>query len=165
LAEYAGGTIDDGVTCVGEHPASSTIRLRADYPRNLIGHDYTEDQINQVLVELGAHVSQQSDVTDGTTIFVVVPPSWRTDLPIPEDLVEEVARLIGYSHIPSTLPVPPPGRGLTAAQRLRRQVSNALAGAGLVETLSYPFVSEQRNKLFGSVDEHTAATQSMVKLA
>src|SRR5699024_10629546 len=35
----------------------------------------------------------------------------------------------------------------------------------LVETLSYPFVSEQRNKLFGSVDEHTSATQSMVKLA
>src|SRR5699024_12610025 len=53
----------------------------------------------------------------------------------------------------------------TAAQRLRRQVSNALAGAGLVETLSYPFVSEQRNKLFGSVDEHTAPTQTMVKLA
>ncbi|HIW47430.1 MAG TPA: phenylalanine--tRNA ligase subunit beta [Candidatus Yaniella excrementigallinarum] len=165
LAEYAGGTIDAGVTDVGEQPASPTIRLRADYPSNLIGHDYTEDQINQVLVELGAHVSQQRDDTDGTTIFVVIPPSWRTDLAIPEDLVEEVARLIGYSHIPSTLPVPPPGRGLTAAQRLRRQVSNALAGAGLVETLSYPFVSEQRNKLFGSVDEHTAATQSMVKLA
>src|SRR5699024_2701384 len=107
----------------------------------------------------------QRDDTDGTTIFVVIPPSWRTDLAIPEDLVEEVARLIGYSHIPSTLPVPPPGRGLTAAQRLRRQGSNALAGAGLVETLSYPFVSEQRNKLFGSADEHTAATQSMVKRA
>src|SRR5699024_2300474 len=50
LAEYAGGTIDAGVTDVGEQPASPTIRLRADYPSNLIGHDYTEDQINQVLV-------------------------------------------------------------------------------------------------------------------
>src|SRR5699024_9805098 len=129
LAEYAGGTIDAGVTDVGEQPASPTIRLRADYPGDVVGHDYTEGQSDEVLGELGAHVSQQRDDTDGTTIFVVIPPSWRTDLASPEDLVEEVARLIGYSHIPSTLPVPPPGRGLTAAQRLRRQVSNALAGA------------------------------------
>jgi len=165
LVAYAGGTLDAGVTDVGEQPSTPIIRLRSDYPSNLIGYDYTEDQINQVLVELGAHVSQQRDDTDGTTIFVVTPPSWRTDLAIPEDLVEEVARLIGYSHIPATLPVPPPGRGLTAVQRLRRQISNALAGAGLIETLSYPFVSEQRNKVFGSVDEHAAATQAMVKLA
>src|SRR5699024_9428634 len=93
------------------------------------------------------------------------PPSWRTDLHIAEDLVEEVARLVGYSHIPATLPVPPPGRGLTTGQRLRRQVSNALAGAGLVETLSYPFVSEAQNSLFGTARQADAAAQRMVKLA
>jgi len=165
LVALAGGTIDEGVTDVGEPPATTTIRLRADRPANVVGYEYTEDQINQVLIDLGAHVSQQRDDTDGTTIFVVTPPSWRKDLEIPEDLVEEVARLVGYSHIPATLPVPPPGRGLTVEQRMRRQVSNALAGAGLVETLSYPFVSEAQNNAFGIADTAASETQRMVKLA
>lgn len=165
LVELAGGTIDAGVTDVGEQPAAVTVRLRADYPSTLIGYDYTEEQINHVLVQLGAHVSQQRDDTDGTSIFLVTPPSWRSDLHIPEDLVEEVARLVGYSHIPATLPVPPPGRGLTTRQRSRRQVSNALAGAGLIETLSYPFVSVAQNTTFGSAEEGSAQAQSMVQLA
>ncbi|GAA2038711.1 phenylalanine--tRNA ligase subunit beta [Yaniella flava] len=165
LVELAGGTIDDGVTDVGEQPQAATVRLRADYPAKLVGYDYTEDQIEEVLQALGADVMQQRDQTDGTTIFIVTPPSWRTDLEIPEDLVEEVARLVGYSYIPATLPIPPPGRGLTASQRLRRQVSNALAGAGLVETLSYPFVSVAQNKTFGAADETAAEVQRMVKLA
>src|SRR5699024_7002118 len=58
-----------------------------------------------------------------------------------------------------------PGRGLTKAQRMRRQIADALAGAGLIETLSYPFVSEAQNKTFGSPNEETAAAQRMVKLA
>jgi len=165
LVELAGGTMNPGVTDVGEPPVPTTVRLRADYPTNLVGYEYSEDQVNKVLVDLGAHVSQQRDDADGTTVFVVTPPSWRTDLNIPEDLVEEVARLVGYSHIPATLPVPPPGRGLTKAQRVRRQVADALAGAGLVETLSYPFVSQTQNKTFGSADEDSAKAQRMVKLA
>ena len=165
LAELAGGTIDEGVTDVGAEPSVPTVRLRADYPAAVVGYEYTEEQIRQVLVDLGAQVSQHRDDTDGTTIFVVKPPSWRTDLEIPEDLVEEVARIVGYSHIPATLPVPPPGRGYTVQQRMRRQVSNALAGAGLIETLSYPFVSEAQNRAFGSPDEASADDQAMVKLA
>ena len=165
LVDLAGGTIDVGVTDVGEPPVLPTVRLRADYPSQLVGYEYSEAQVNQVLVDLGAEVSQQRDDTDGTTIFVVTPPSWRTDLNIPEDLVEEVARLVGYAHIPATLPVPPPGRGLTKAQRMRRQIANALAGAGLIETLSYPFVSEAQNKAFGSPNEEAAQAQRMVKLA
>lgn len=165
LVELAGGTIDAGVTDVGDAPRVAPVRLRADYPARLVGYDYSEEQINDVLVQLGAHVSQQRDDSDGTTVFVVTPPSWRSDLEIAEDLVEEVARLVGYSYIPATLPVPPPGRGLTTRQRLRRQVSNALASAGLIETLSYPFVSQQQNQTFGSADEATAHNQRMVRLA
>src|SRR5699024_3862554 len=67
--------------------------------------------------------------------------------------------------IPVIRPVQPPCLLLTAYQLLRLQISNSVAGAGLIESLSYPLLSEQRNKVFGSVDEHAAATQAMVKLA
>jgi phenylalanyl-tRNA synthetase beta chain len=70
----------------------------------------------------------------------VVPPSWRPDLTLPADLVEEVVRLAGFDDIPSVLPTAPPGRGLTETQRRRRSIGRALADAGYVEAPAYPFV-------------------------
>src|SRR5690606_4405734 len=78
---------------------------------------------------------------DGAELSVI-PPTWRPDLTDPADLAEEVARLDGYDRIPSELPKAPPGRGLTAGQRRRRTVARALAEAGYVEALCYPFVGE-----------------------
>ncbi len=79
---------------------------------------------------------------DGKGIVVATPPTWRPDLRQPADLVEEVLRLEGYDAIPSTLPAAPPGRGLTGSQLRRRAVSRALAEAGNVEVLPFPFVSD-----------------------
>jgi phenylalanyl-tRNA synthetase beta chain len=76
---------------------------------------------------------------DGDTL-TAVPPTWRPDLTDPFDLVEEVARIVGYTKVPSVLPAAPAGRGLTTGQRLHRRVGLALAGAGLVEVKTYPFV-------------------------
>ncbi len=70
----------------------------------------------------------------------MTPPPWRPDLTDPFDLVEEVVRLEGYEHLPSTLPQVRAGYGLTSGQRLRRRVGRTLAGCGMVEVLSYPFV-------------------------
>ena len=72
----------------------------------------------------------------------MVPPPWRPDLHDPYDLVEEVVRLVGYDQVPSVLPTPPAGRGLTREQRLRRRIGRTLAGAGCVEVLSFPFVGD-----------------------
>ena len=72
----------------------------------------------------------------------VLPPSWRPDLTNGPDLVEEVARVRGYDQIPSVLPTPKAGHGLTHGQRVRRVVANTLAQQGLVEVLTYPFVAE-----------------------
>src|SRR5690606_6551957 len=81
-------------------------------------------------------------VRDG--ILSVTPPSWRPDLTSAPDLVEEVARIDGYDKIPSVVPSAPGGRGLTHAQRARRTVAAALAGQGLDEVLTYPFVGASR---------------------
>ncbi len=56
---------------------------------------------------VGCEVEERGDV------LVAVPPPWRPDLTDPHDLVEEVARVVGYDQVPSVLPTPPAGRGLT----------------------------------------------------
>ncbi|TKV28004.1 phenylalanine--tRNA ligase subunit beta [Arthrobacter sp. NamB2] len=157
VLELAGGTADDAVTDVGQAPESRVIELAADFPARLIGREFTDKQIRGALTDLGATV----DTVDGG--YRVTAPSWRTDLETREDLTEEIIRLVGYDTIPSTLPVAPPGRGLTRVQQQRRRLLNALASAGLTEVLSYPFVSEKANGVFGQPEEGPAARS--VKLA
>jgi phenylalanyl-tRNA synthetase beta chain len=89
-------------------------------------------------------------------------PSWRPDLTDPNDLAEEVIRLEGYENLPSTLPKPPAGRGLTGRQRLHRRIGRALAGAGYVEAPNYPFVGEQVFDQLGLAAEDPA--RRVVKL-
>ena len=71
----------------------------------------------------------------------VTPPTWRPDLVGPAHFVEEVARLVGYDEIPVRLPRANVGRGITAAQRARRDAARSLAEQGWVQVLSYPFIS------------------------
>ena len=77
----------------------------------------------------------------GDDELTVTAPSWRPDLTDPYDYVEEVGRLIGFETIEPVLPRAPFGRGLTRSQRARRAVTAALATAGFVEVLSFPFAS------------------------
>ncbi len=160
LLELAGGTADDAATDVGQAPEPRVIDLAADFPARLIGRDFTDEQITGTLTDLGAIVERAEEADGG---YRVTAPSWRTDLETREDLTEEIIRLVGYDTIPSTLPVAPPGRGLTRVQQQRRRLLNALAAAGLTEVLSYPFVSEKANAVFGSPDDGAAAPS--VKLA
>ena len=139
LLEYGGGTVDPAITDIDRSPAPTTIAFPLDLPARLVGVDYALDEVTAVLVQIGCTLGP---VTDGAVDVVI--PSWRPDLAVPVDLVEEVARLRGYDEIGSELPTAPAGRGLTRAQRARRSVARALADSGLVETLSYPFVGKHQ---------------------
>ncbi|WP_449385335.1 phenylalanine--tRNA ligase subunit beta [Cellulomonas soli] len=135
LVEHGGGVVDDALTDVDRTAAPTVVRLPLDLPARLVGVGYTGAQVRETLEQIGCSV----EGADEGVVDVRIPP-WRPDLAVPVDLVEEVARLRGYDAIPSVLPVAPAGRGLTEAQRARRSVARALAEAGLVEVLSYPFV-------------------------
>ncbi|ALD63453.1 phenylalanyl-tRNA synthetase subunit beta [Arthrobacter sp. LS16] len=144
LVELAGGTETAKITDAGAVPQTARIVLPAGFASALIGVDYTDAQIISALEGIGAEVSQDA------AGFTVTAPSWRPDLAIKEDLVEEVARVIGYDQIPATLPVAPPGRGLSRSQSQRRRVLQGLADFGMTEVLCYPFVSEAQNNTFGA---------------
>lgn len=136
LVELGGGTADPAVSDLDTTVSPAPVTLRVTEPERLSGVVYTPEQVRSTLEEIGATVTDGPEDT-----FLVTPPSWRPDLTGPADLVEEVVRIQGYDQVPSVLPAAPGGRGLTAEQRTRRSVTRALAEAGFVETLSYPFVS------------------------
>ncbi|GCD38967.1 phenylalanine--tRNA ligase beta subunit [Streptomyces chrestomyceticus JCM 4735] len=135
LVLLAGGTAEAGVTEVVSPSGPRTITVSADHPDRVAGVTYGRETVVRRLQQVGCDVYGQDEL-------VVTVPSWRPDLTDPNDLAEEVIRLEGYENLPSTLPKPPAGRGLTERQRLHRRVGRALAGAGYVEALNYPFIGE-----------------------
>ncbi|MGV9501836.1 phenylalanine--tRNA ligase subunit beta [Streptomyces sp. XY006] len=135
LVLLAGGTAEAGVTEVLAPTAPRTITIPADHPDKVAGVAYGRETVVRRLQEIGCDVYGQDEL-------LVTVPSWRPDLTDPNDLAEEVIRLEGYENLPSTLPKPPAGLGLTDRQRLHRRVGRALAGAGYVEAPNYPFIGE-----------------------
>jgi phenylalanyl-tRNA synthetase beta chain len=154
LVLLAGGTADAGVTEIVAPSAPRTITIPADHPDRVAGVGYGRETVVRRLQEIGCEVEGNLAAwnassggggreTGGQDELTVTVPSWRSDLTDPNDLAEEVIRLEGYENLPSTLPKPPAGLGLTDRQRLHRRAGRALAGAGYVEALNYPFVGEQ----------------------
>jgi phenylalanyl-tRNA synthetase beta chain len=151
MVELAGGTLTEEGGALFAEVFVGEIELPAGFVQGLIGVDYTDDEITGALTTIGADVTA-SDEGSGWT---VIPPTWRPDLTDKWTLAEEVARIHGLDRIPSVLPTPPSGRGLTAHQQGRRRVADALAAAGLVETPSFPFTTDVQNDLHGSASgEH-----------
>ena len=146
LVELTGGKLSGVGADFSEQSQRPEISMDASYPSQLVGVDYSLDQVVSSLEQIGCKVS-----VSGSTLSVTA-PSWRPDITHKTDLVEEVARLVGYDKIPTRLPVAPPGRGLTRRQQLRRRSLSALTGAGLIEVLNYPFVSKEQNAWMGEVE-------------
>lgn len=144
LVEIAGGTVAAGRTLVGEVRPMPTIRMRSSHPAELAGVDYSEETVIARLREVGCAVE-----SDGQGMLTVTPPTWRNDLAMPEDLIEEVLRLEGLEAIPTVLPTPVGGRGLTAEQKRRRSVGHALAYNGYAEILPTPFIADDTFDTWG----------------
>ena len=143
LVELAGGKLSGlGAEHVTQM-AAVKISMDAGFPSALVGYEYQEKEVVAALEMIGCKVS-------GKGSLEVEVPSWRPDLRHKTDLAEEVARLVGYDKIPATIPVAPPGRGLTRKQQLRRKVLGTLVGGGFVEVLNYPFYSPEQNSWFSS---------------
>jgi phenylalanyl-tRNA synthetase beta chain len=135
---------------VGRIPSPETrIVFPADEVARLTGLAVDADEIGRILRSLGFTVVHQP----GSNALDVTAPSWRPDIFGKADLVEEVVRIVGVDQIaPQPLPAPAEPLGmpvLTPLQRRTRQAKRALAASGLVEAVTWSFVSRREAELFG----------------
>ncbi|GAB3487896.1 phenylalanine--tRNA ligase subunit beta [Nocardiopsis coralliicola] len=136
LAELGGAAAEPGATRIDTTAPPAAITLDPGLPGRIAGVDYPQAAVTARLEQVGCTVT-------GSGPLSVAPPTWRSDLTDPNDLVEEVVRLEGYENIPSVPPRAPAGRGLSPAQRRVRAIGRALAASGHTEVLNYPFTGER----------------------
>lgn len=121
---------------VGAAPDQAPIRLRLARLAALLGGVIAEDRVRDILSRLGCAVQQE-----GGDQFQVTPPSHRYDLRIEEDLVEEVARVIGYDHLPGGARTVELQFGRINEDQIdRSRIHDVLCGRGYREVITYSFV-------------------------
>ncbi|MDR1033888.1 MAG: hypothetical protein LBL41_03875, partial [Bifidobacteriaceae bacterium] len=136
----------------------TTPPVPVDFPitevKRLLGVDVSRDEIVKILQEIGCKVAENTNYPAKDEFLLVTPPTWRPDITIKADLVEEIGRLHGYSKIPSTLPAVNPDLGarISSLQQAKCKLANMLTEQGLVETQSYPFIGKDTFPLLYGAD-------------
>jgi phenylalanyl-tRNA synthetase beta chain len=129
------GPVDDLQVNV---PKAVPVTLRVVRAAKVIGMQLSQAQCLDALTRLGLSVIEG----DGT--LTVTPPSYRFDLRIEEDLIEEVVRMVGYEHLPAVPPMAPITAKIRAeSERSPFAVRRTLAGLGYQETINFSFVEER----------------------
>lgn len=129
------GPVDDQQPLM---PQNAPVHLRVARAAKIIGMPLSQPQCADALQRLGLPLTQ----TEG--VITVEPPSYRFDLQIEEDLIEEVARMIGYDQLPHTPPVAPiTAKIAPESQRSAFALRRSLAGLGYQETINFSFVQER----------------------
>ena len=146
LTPIAGGAPGpiDVVESAAHMPKHSPIALRAARLERLLGVEVPRDRTAAALTTLGMQV--KADVNG----WQVTPPAWRFDVSIEADLIEEVARIVGFDSIPEAdAPTPQRFRPLPEAHPAEAAVLGALATRGYQEAVTLAFVDPQlQRRLF-----------------
>jgi phenylalanyl-tRNA synthetase beta chain len=176
VVELAGGRVAGAGKAQAPSRASfqpKQVRVDSDYFEKFLGMSVEPTQAEKILVSLGCQVAQQGKS------WTVTVPSWRGDLSLPQDIAEEVARSIGYDAIRETVPsltsspksITEEGSSI-AAWALLQKAKDAMAQAGLCESLNFSFTSRAWLEKFGMSsnalvvnplsDEHEALVPSLL---
>jgi phenylalanyl-tRNA synthetase beta chain len=142
ITQLAGGTVASGRLDFYPRPVSPhTIEFHLDQVEWLTGLAVTATEALAALRSLGFGVAERP-THGGEIVLDVTVPTWRGDVEESADLVEEVARIVGFDRIPSTIPtgpLPPEYRNVWFERE--EALRDILVGAGLTEALSYPLTS------------------------
>ncbi|WP_420229709.1 phenylalanine--tRNA ligase subunit beta [Psychrobacter sp. ER1] len=135
ITSITGGEAGQIVTAENlEHlPARAPITLPIAKVSDVIGIDIEPSEMVRILTQLGFDVEQQSDS------LICKPPSYRFDMSIREDLIEEIARIYGYDNIPSVLPHLQVSMDYDDTADLTHEMKLALVDNGYMEAISFSF--------------------------
>ena len=157
ILETAGGEAAAGIIDVfpGGEDEVATVPLTVERLRQVLGMDLDIARAETVLASLGI-VTRRT----GADSLEADPPYWRSDIAIEEDLIEEVIRIIGYDEVPTTmLSSPIPYHRPNGMTSLKDGLRDALAAAGMQETISYPLVSAEDLDRLGANGESDGDTE------
>jgi phenylalanyl-tRNA synthetase beta chain len=127
---------------------AKVIRTSAAFINKRLGFEIDQGKVSSILLSLGFRVKIEAGVIEVTV------PSWRHDISIQEDLVEEVIRVYGYDKIPA---VPFPGYEITSVipkeDKRKFDVKRVMASAGYDEVVTWSFMDHKLANTFGEVNE------------
>lgn len=148
VQDICGGEAGPMTDWQGALPEARPVTLRVARAAKVIGMPITQEECAGVLRRLGLVF------TEGDGVLTVTPPSWRFDIAIEEDLIEEVARVLGYDRLPATPPkAPVMARVRPESLRGPHAVRHALARLGYQETINFSFVEQRcEHELAGNPD-------------
>ncbi|MBK7649395.1 MAG: phenylalanine--tRNA ligase subunit beta [Betaproteobacteria bacterium] len=148
ILDICGGQVGPVVEAKAAMPARNPVRLRTARAEQVLGLTLGAERIAGLFTGLALSFERQGDD------FLVTPPSWRFDMEIEEDLIEEVARLYGYDNIPSVAPRGPLKMLVQPeARRPAYRVRQMLADRGYQEVVNFAFVEEAWEADFSANDD------------
>jgi phenylalanyl-tRNA synthetase beta chain len=150
VLDIAGGTLCEGLIDVGRSgreptptPTRGPVTLRYSQIPRVLGIEVPTDAVHSILAALGLDCVSRDE-----TKASFVAPSWRSDLDREIDLIEEVARIHGYGHIPEDRPVPLCRSRRGDRERVETIVRDALCAQGFDEACTYSLVPEELDLAF-----------------
>jgi phenylalanyl-tRNA synthetase beta chain len=159
LISLMGGTVAAGVLDVDSRPDEPRrVRTRVQRVGALLGRSFSEDEIRGYIEPIGFGVAQAEPGVLDVTV-----PSWRPDVAIEVDVIEEVGRHHGFENLPRTVPRPLTAGGLTPYQQARRRVRDVLAGLGISEASNPPLVGPGDHERAGLPEDVIVAADPMIR--
>jgi phenylalanyl-tRNA synthetase beta chain len=148
ILEICGGAAGPMGDVVARLPERPPVTMRVARAAKVIGMPVTQAECAGVMRRLGLAFSE------GEGTITVTPPSWRFDLQIEEDLIEEVIRVLGFERLPRTPPIAPvTARPRLEARRSAHAVRRAIADLDYQETINFSFVEARwENELAANAD-------------
>lgn len=141
VLQICGGEPGPVVDTVAKLPQRYPVKIRVSRARKIIGVQIPSDEMADIFARLGFKYRREGSGAD--EFFVVTPPSYRFDIEIEEDLIEEVARVYGFERIPANSPVAVANMlALPEQRRSLHDLRERLAAADYQEVVNYSFVEE-----------------------
>ncbi|VAW57009.1 Phenylalanyl-tRNA synthetase beta chain [hydrothermal vent metagenome] len=140
VIEICGGQVGPVIdqTSVADLPSREPVQLRLARINRMLGIAFDVTEVESILTRLGMQLEKMNGEGDA---WMVTPPSFRFDIAIEADLIEEIIRIHGYNNIPRKLPTYQPAmKPLVEAEMSLQRVKETLVDRGYYEAISYSFV-------------------------